>query len=51
MGTRERVTDRIATYRERVGMDLLVARTQVPGAEPSDQTASLERLAEICAAP
>jgi alkanesulfonate monooxygenase SsuD/methylene tetrahydromethanopterin reductase-like flavin-dependent oxidoreductase (luciferase family) len=50
VGTRERVADRIALYRERVGMDLLVARTAVPGADAAAQAASLERLAELCAA-
>jgi alkanesulfonate monooxygenase SsuD/methylene tetrahydromethanopterin reductase-like flavin-dependent oxidoreductase (luciferase family) len=49
LGTRERVADRIALYRERVGMDLLVARTVVPGTDATEQAASLERLAEICA--
>ena len=50
VGPPSRVADRIALYRERVGMDLLVARTQVPGADPEAQAASLERLAELCAA-
>jgi len=49
VGTPERVAERIALYRERVGMDLLIARTQVPGAAPAAQAASLERLAELCA--
>ena len=49
VGTRSAVADAIALYRERVGMDLLIARSQVPGADESAQQASLEALAEVCA--
>jgi len=49
VGTRERVAERIALYRERVGMDLLIARTQGPAAAPAAQAASPERLADLCA--
>jgi alkanesulfonate monooxygenase SsuD/methylene tetrahydromethanopterin reductase-like flavin-dependent oxidoreductase (luciferase family) len=50
VGTRTAVADGIARYREAVGMDLLVARTVVPGADEAAQAASLEALAEVCAA-
>jgi alkanesulfonate monooxygenase SsuD/methylene tetrahydromethanopterin reductase-like flavin-dependent oxidoreductase (luciferase family) len=49
VGTRAAVADGIARYRERVGMDLLVARGQVPGADEAAQAESLEVLAELCA--
>lgn len=45
VGTREAVVDGLARYRERLGMDLLVARTEVPGASEAERDASLERLA------
>jgi len=48
IGTRERVREGIERYREAVGMDLLVARTQVPGVDDGAQAASLEQLAELC---
>jgi alkanesulfonate monooxygenase SsuD/methylene tetrahydromethanopterin reductase-like flavin-dependent oxidoreductase (luciferase family) len=48
VGTRSAVADGIARYRERVGMDLLIARSQVPGADEAAQQASLEALAELC---
>jgi alkanesulfonate monooxygenase SsuD/methylene tetrahydromethanopterin reductase-like flavin-dependent oxidoreductase (luciferase family) len=48
VGTREAVADGIARYRERLEMDLLIARGQVPGADEAAQEASLEALAEIC---
>ncbi len=47
VGTRNEVLDRIADYREKLGMDLLVVRTEVPGASESDREASLEALAEV----
>lgn len=47
VGTPGEVTDRIARYRERVGMDLLIARCEVPGADRAAQDASLEALARI----
>jgi alkanesulfonate monooxygenase SsuD/methylene tetrahydromethanopterin reductase-like flavin-dependent oxidoreductase (luciferase family) len=47
VGTASEVRDGIARYRERLGMDLLVARIEVPGAPPAARDASLERLAEI----
>lgn len=45
VGTRNEVIDRLAVYRERLGMDLLVARPQVPAAAPGEREAALERLA------
>jgi len=47
VGTRAEVIDRIGSYRERIGMDLLIARSEVPGADRMAQDASLEALAEI----
>jgi hypothetical protein len=41
------VSDGIARYRERLGMDLLVARIEVPGVPPAARDAALERLAEM----
>ena len=49
VGLRNEVSDRIATYRERLGIDLLVARPQMGAASPSQREASLERLAELVA--
>jgi alkanesulfonate monooxygenase SsuD/methylene tetrahydromethanopterin reductase-like flavin-dependent oxidoreductase (luciferase family) len=40
------VTDRLACYRERLGMNLLVARPQVMGADQAEREESLERLIE-----
>ncbi|NNL65374.1 MAG: hypothetical protein HKP30_03940, partial [Myxococcales bacterium] len=48
VGTRDAVADRIAAYRERLGMDLLIARSEVPGADAAQQRESLEALAGIC---
>jgi alkanesulfonate monooxygenase SsuD/methylene tetrahydromethanopterin reductase-like flavin-dependent oxidoreductase (luciferase family) len=50
VGTASAVRDGIARYRERLGMDLLVARIEVGGAPPAARDASLERLAELAAA-
>jgi len=50
VGTESEVGDRIALYRERLGMDLLVARTEVAGATAAECSGSLERLAELAAA-
>lgn len=47
VGTRSEVADRVAEYRERLGMDLLVVRTEVPGASPADRDRSLEILAAL----
>jgi alkanesulfonate monooxygenase SsuD/methylene tetrahydromethanopterin reductase-like flavin-dependent oxidoreductase (luciferase family) len=47
VGTASEVRDGIARYRERLGLDLLVARIEVPGVPPAARDASLERLAEI----
>ena len=47
VGTEGEVRDGIARYRERLGMDLLVARSEAPGVPPAARDASLERLAEI----
>jgi len=45
VGLESEVLDGLARYRERLGMDLLVARPQVGAATPSEREASLERLA------
>jgi len=45
VGLRQEVVDHLGAYRERLGMDLLVARPQVRGATPSEREAALERLA------
>ncbi len=50
VGGANQVRDGIARYRERLGMDLLVARIEVAGVPPAARDASLERLAEIAAA-
>jgi alkanesulfonate monooxygenase SsuD/methylene tetrahydromethanopterin reductase-like flavin-dependent oxidoreductase (luciferase family) len=50
VGTADRVADVLGSYRERLGMDLLVARGGVPGASPAEARASLERLAALAAA-
>lgn len=47
VGTASEVADGVARYRERLGLDLLVARTEVPGAAPAERDASLERLAVL----
>ena len=47
VGTAHEVRDGIARYRERLGMDLLVARIEVGGASPAARDASLERLAGL----
>jgi alkanesulfonate monooxygenase SsuD/methylene tetrahydromethanopterin reductase-like flavin-dependent oxidoreductase (luciferase family) len=49
VGTANQVRDGIARYRERLGMDLLVARIEVGGVPPAARDASLERLAELVA--
>lgn len=50
VGTSAFVRDEIASYRERIGMDLLVARSETPGASEAERDAALERVAEIAAA-
>ncbi len=45
VGLRDEVIDHLARYRERLGMDLLVARPQVSAASPAEQEAALESLA------
>jgi alkanesulfonate monooxygenase SsuD/methylene tetrahydromethanopterin reductase-like flavin-dependent oxidoreductase (luciferase family) len=50
VGTASEVREGIARYRERLGMDLLIARGEVAGAPPVARDASLERLAELAAA-
>jgi alkanesulfonate monooxygenase SsuD/methylene tetrahydromethanopterin reductase-like flavin-dependent oxidoreductase (luciferase family) len=40
------VRDELARYRERIGMDLIIARTEVPGATEAERDAALERLAD-----
>jgi alkanesulfonate monooxygenase SsuD/methylene tetrahydromethanopterin reductase-like flavin-dependent oxidoreductase (luciferase family) len=49
VGSAREVADGLAAYRERLGLDLLVARTEVPGVDPAACEASLERLAGIVA--
>ena len=49
VGTANQVRDGIARYRERLGLDLLVARIEVSGVPPAARDASLERLAELAA--
>lgn len=50
VGSASQVRDGIARYRERLGMDLLVARIEVGGAPPAARDASLERIAELASA-
>jgi alkanesulfonate monooxygenase SsuD/methylene tetrahydromethanopterin reductase-like flavin-dependent oxidoreductase (luciferase family) len=50
VGTAHEVRDGISRYRERLGLDLLIARSEVAGAPPAARDASLERLAELTAA-
>jgi alkanesulfonate monooxygenase SsuD/methylene tetrahydromethanopterin reductase-like flavin-dependent oxidoreductase (luciferase family) len=45
VGVESAVADGIARYRERLGVDLLVARVQIPGVADAETRASLERLA------
>jgi len=45
VGTAAFVRDELARYRETIGMDLVVARTEVPGASEEERDAALERLA------
>ncbi len=47
VGTAGEVRGLLARYRERLGMDLLVARIEVPGADEGERRASLERLVEL----
>jgi alkanesulfonate monooxygenase SsuD/methylene tetrahydromethanopterin reductase-like flavin-dependent oxidoreductase (luciferase family) len=47
VGSAAEVEDGIARYRETLGMTHLIARVQVPAAEPSEVEAALERLAEL----
>lgn len=49
VGTVPEVRDRLAELRERLALDLLVVRSQVPGATPDEQQRSLGRLQEIAA--
>ena len=46
VGSVSEVIDQVARYRERVGMDLLIARVEVPGATLAERRDSLARLAE-----
>lgn len=47
VGTPSEVGERIAEYRERLGMDLMVARVEVPGVPPEERDRSLDRLAAL----
>lgn len=44
VGSPAAVAEQLARYRERIGMDLLILRSEVPGADASQRAASLERL-------
>ena len=46
VGSVQRVADELGRYRDRVGLDLLIARVEVPGAEPIQREESLGRLVE-----
>ena len=46
VGTVSQVTDRVGALRERLGMDLLIARTQLSGLDTSARNDSLARLVE-----
>jgi alkanesulfonate monooxygenase SsuD/methylene tetrahydromethanopterin reductase-like flavin-dependent oxidoreductase (luciferase family) len=48
VGSRAEVEDGIARYRASLGMTHLIARVQVPGAEPAQIESALESLAELC---
>jgi alkanesulfonate monooxygenase SsuD/methylene tetrahydromethanopterin reductase-like flavin-dependent oxidoreductase (luciferase family) len=45
VGTASFVRDELARYRETIGMDLVVARCELPGASELERDAALERLA------
>jgi alkanesulfonate monooxygenase SsuD/methylene tetrahydromethanopterin reductase-like flavin-dependent oxidoreductase (luciferase family) len=47
VGEPEAVADGVRRYRERLGMSHLIARPHVPGAEPAELAASLERVAAL----
>jgi alkanesulfonate monooxygenase SsuD/methylene tetrahydromethanopterin reductase-like flavin-dependent oxidoreductase (luciferase family) len=49
VGTANEVRALLARYRERLGMDLLVARIELPGSGEAERRASLERLVELVA--
>ena len=44
VGTAQEVAEGVMRYRERLGLDLLVVRTEVPGVSPAERERSLERL-------
>ncbi|MEN8182249.1 MAG: LLM class flavin-dependent oxidoreductase [Myxococcota bacterium] len=44
VGSASRVADTLGAYRERLGMDLVIARVQIPGVSPAEQRESLKRL-------
>jgi alkanesulfonate monooxygenase SsuD/methylene tetrahydromethanopterin reductase-like flavin-dependent oxidoreductase (luciferase family) len=46
VGTAPEVLDLVALYRQRLGMDLLIVRGEVPGAGPEEEEEALLRLAE-----
>lgn len=45
VGTANRVVDLLASYRERIGLDLLIVRSGVPGVSRDESESALERLA------
>jgi alkanesulfonate monooxygenase SsuD/methylene tetrahydromethanopterin reductase-like flavin-dependent oxidoreductase (luciferase family) len=46
VGTAPRVRDRLGELRERLGIDLLIVRSQVPALDPSAREAGVQRLVE-----
>ena len=44
VGTANRVVDLLASYRERIGLDLLIVRSGVPGVSRDESESALERL-------
>jgi alkanesulfonate monooxygenase SsuD/methylene tetrahydromethanopterin reductase-like flavin-dependent oxidoreductase (luciferase family) len=50
LGEPSRVRDEVARYREKLGMTHLIARTQVPGADPEEVLAALDALAGLATA-
>ena len=45
VGTAQEVLDLVGRYRERLGMDLLIARSEIPGVADEEAEESIERLA------
>ena len=47
VGEAAAVRDQVAALRERFGMTHLIVRSQIPGVDPADIEASLDRIAEL----